>query len=269
MKNDSLWRLIRAMDPGEMRTCREALERTGSEDGPGHLLLFNTLTHMQVYDNGLFLKEVSAVHAPESIAVPKTRLKDRLLLLLADLHDERRRAGDPVKLLRNARTYTRLGMHSEAAVCLQRGIGKATEQDELLTEVQLRELLRATLKELDPRRHARAINDNEIALETAAKKLKVLVRYELIRDRMLDHFKRKSDLDDATAQRGMRELMRLPEMKNVLEADSVSAQMKFYSTAAMYAEHEGDKDRAMEMQQKLLSLWESRPGKAELHPQYI
>lgn len=265
MKSDSLYRVIKALDIGEVRYCRDALKSESGAMAKERLALFEILLNLSTYDNSRVEEALAGRPILTNLSVEKTRLFDRLLKYVSALNESKKSSNNPLKRLREAEVFLHLGMLEEAVEVAKKGLDSALRLEELQAEVLLRELLRVAYKRMN-NQSFQLVVENEYLLETASKKLAKLVRYKLINDRAFDYFRKYRVTDKSVVRKGMDELVSLPELKDIKMADSLQSQIRYYQIWNFYYASRNELAKAIEAQTKCIALWETNQDLIALAP---
>jgi len=257
MKHDILHRFVRSLDKGELRLCKQHLQRDDSKLGNMRLAMFDSLLRQGEYDQDALLRAVKKHRCDaERLSQEKHRVFDDLIEVVGRLHREREGRQCPWTQWQDARTLLRLGMADDAADTAMAGIERAMALEDVFAELQLRELLREILKEMDRKAIQAAILTNDQRLETSVVKTRNLTAYTLIHDRMLDYLK-KHRVAEAAAVRGEVDgMMQMPEMLGPEQATSLPAQLRYWAIVTMYRRLGNDPDGALDAQRQVVRLWE-------------
>ena len=271
MENHTLYNLIQAMDQGELRHCRKALQMLTLGDAPHkhakhHLLIFETMAAMKDYDPDRLAKALQGTEILKVLAVEKARLKEILVSQLAALHDSRKTSVVAWKYCREAKVYLELGLYDAAAEIAMAGLKDAIKGEQLFCEVQLRELLREIYKGLDRKQYREQIADNEYKAEMAVEKLSTLISLTHARDRMLDHHKRYRVSDSEKVANGMEEIMSSEQMHYKMATDSTPARILWHSANSLYSTSRKDPDKAASHLESMVKEWESNQTLLGLYP---
>ena len=269
MTTDFLFRLINSLDEGEQRYCRQALKSDQSPASGERLKMFEVLLELKQFDQLKFQSKMDGNRVLNNLSVEKKRLYEKLIYHVKTLHWERSSSSDPRKRSEEGRVLLELGLFEEAKEVVLKGLARAVATEELLLEVSLRELLREILKNL-PRSKVndKLITSNEYELETAASKLKRLIAYTQINDRMYDYHRRFRVSDAEGVKNGIQELMSRPEMQSLDQADSLPSQIRFLYASSLAQLSIADYEGAIESKKAIVELWESKPDRIALHSQH-
>jgi tetratricopeptide (TPR) repeat protein len=259
MKTDFVYRFIQNLDEGELRYCREALNRNPSMKTNGMVELFEVLAGMEHYDAKNLKAQLTHRKTLKHLPVAKTRLYRFLLQEVKRLHQHRLPTTDPKQRLEEAELLLEMGLVEEAKEVLEKGLSHLEKHENLRLEVALRDLLRKAYKQLGSEDLELKRTQNEYRLVTASSKLHKLMRYVQINERLFDYVRKHRVTDDSKVKQGVEELMSQPEIQNVKEADSLSAQVRFYTIWQHYYSHVNDLNNSIEMNKRLIRLMESDP----------
>ena len=268
MKNDSLFRLIKALDKGQLRYCRQALAMAQGDMTESRLAVFDQLYSMTEYDADALKNAVENLPIARNLAVEKVRLFGQLLGHLKTLNQIRLPANDPYIKLEEARVLLELSLYDEAREAVLKGLHAAVAMEDLFAEVPLRETLRLIYKNMNSQELTNVVTENEYLAETASMKLATLIRYTHINDRAYDYLRRYRVTDDEAKKRGMEDLIKLPELTDIKRANSLPAQLRFYYVWNCYHSSRNELDLAVEMAQKILHLQESNPVRLKRYGHY-
>lgn len=257
MKNDFVYRFIHSMDEGELRFCREALERNPTMRNNGTLELFRALVKMKQYDAAALKQQLTHPQVKKHLAVVKTRLYKHLLEEVKRLHQQRLPATSPQKRFEEAQLLFEMGLIEESTEVLEKGLDYLDKHEDLLMEVALRDLLRKAYKLLATKELALKRTQNEYRLVTASAKLNRLKRYIQINDRLYDYLRNHRVTDDDNVKKGVAELMSQPEVQQVKMADSLSSQILFHTIWHHYYGHVNDLSNSIEMNKRVIKLMET------------
>jgi DNA-directed RNA polymerase subunit F len=266
MKSDSLYRVVHAMAGGEVRYCRDALRIEEGSMAGDRLLLFETLLSLPSYSSDAVVNTLNGRAILRNLPVEKTRLFGKLLKYVALLNESKKPPNDAYKRLDEAKVLVHLGILEEAAEIAKKGLASAIRVEDLQAEVLLRDLLRRVYKGTKNEKLIQEGTANEYLLETAANKLAKLMRYKVINDRAFDYLRRYRVSDAGDANKGMEELINLPEMRDIKMADSLPSQIRFYQTMYYYLSSKNKLNEAIDALTKSLQLWESNPEMIALAP---
>lgn len=267
MTADFLFRFINSLDEGEQRYCRQALKNDLSSASGERLRMFEVLLELKQFDQAKFQSEMDGSRVFNNLSVEKNRLYEKLIYHVKTLHWERSSSSDPRKRLEEGRVLLELGLFEEAKEKVLKGLQHAIATEELLSEVSLRELLREVLKNLPRGKpNDKVITSNEYELETAANKLRRLIAYTQINDRMYDYHRRFRVSDAKGVKNGIQELMNRPEMQSLDQADSLPSQIRFLYATSLAQLSEMNYEAALESKKSLVRLWESNPQRIEVLP---
>lgn len=265
MKSDSLHRLIHSLSKKELDYCKQALERSTTDKSNDKMFLFNSLLKMKKYDSKQLKNAVQGRKISRNLAVEKNRLFQRISFHLSEYLEEHKPINNPEKLLKQAEALVHLAMLEEALEVTQKGITWAMRLEELHLEVRLRNLLRLIYKHLDQFGLDHLRIENEYLLETGAKKLARSVRYQLINDRAFDYLRRFRVTNLDSVEKGMEELINLPEMKDINMADSLQSQLHYYYILSFYHSSRNEVNEALDALSWCLKLLESNQERLTLY----
>lgn len=268
MKKDVLFRLIHALDEGELRYCRKALKKATGSMAEGRLLLFDSLNRMSNNSTDHLLKLIANHPVANNLSVEKHRLYQKLLTILNRLRIERDGPNGILRKLEECRTLMELGLFDEAAKAAQVGIKKAVNLEELIQEVTLRELLRESYKNMNRQFLEKQITKNEYALQTATRKLVRLANYTVINDRMSDYHKKFRVTDMDSVNKGKDELMKRAEMLNENLADSLPSRLRYNYVQSLYYMSNLDYTAALDSKRNIVWLWETNPARIKQYPHF-
>lgn len=268
MQYDLLHRFVRSLDTGELRVCEHHLTAAKGKHAGTHKLMFTTLLKQETYDRDALIRAIKGIWTGSRLATEKHRLFEELLEVVGRLHREREGRQCPWTLWQDARTLMRVGMAKEAAEKAELGLKRAIALEDVFAELQLRELLRVILKELDRKEVQSTILTNEQSLQTAVSKVENLTRYNLIRDRMMDYLLKHRVAEAEAVRREIDEMMRLPEMKGIEHATSLPSQQHYYTILSMYRRLCNDSEGTLEAYRHVVRLWESNEALMAQQPHY-
>jgi len=266
MRNDTIHRFIQALDKGELRYCRKALLGENGSQTEVRLKLFDVLVKMKQFDREAIKNAMDKDLDGARLAEQKSKLFRFLVNQVTLLRQNRNAETNLWSILLEGKLFLSLGLIEEAYDVVKSGIELAVKLEELNSEVVLRELFREILKNMNGSLGLEEVTQNEYLLETAANKLSTLVKYTLINDRMFALNKRYGFSKDPALLNGVKELMKTEHLQNVLLANSLPAQLRFYRTLAGYYASINDLESALENLERCLALWESNPSRIQLYP---
>ncbi|MCF8257552.1 MAG: hypothetical protein K9J06_08370 [Flavobacteriales bacterium] len=263
MENDILHRFVRSLDTGELRVCQQYLSNAKGKNSATYKLMFDALLRQKTYNRDALIRAIKGTWNGPRLAREKHRLFEDLIEMVGRLHREREGRQCPWTHWQDARTLLRMGMAQEAADMADMGLKRAMALEDVFAELQLRELLREILKELDRKTVQTTIMTNEQGLQTAVAKVANLTTYTLIRDRMLDYVLKHRVAEAEAVRKEMDEMMRLPEMQGIGQANSLPAQLHYYTILSMHRRLHSDPDGTLEAHRQVVRLWEGNgPRKA-------
>jgi hypothetical protein len=209
--------------------------------------------------------KLAVKHNPisKNLAVEKTRIFQRILKYVKELHTSKLSNNDPYRRLEEGKTLLALALHPEAVEVVQKGLKTAVDAEELMAEVQLRELLRVIYKNMNA--VIKDKTENEYLLEMASRKLSTLIAYTHINDRAFDYLRRYRVSDAEGLKKGMEELIGRPEMLDVKKANSQPAQERFFSIWNFYHSSRNELEEALRAALKVDKLMASNPARIKLH----
>ncbi|MGB1318168.1 MAG: hypothetical protein ACPG5W_08170, partial [Flavobacteriales bacterium] len=158
-----------------------------------------------------------------------------------------------------------LSLHDEAEEVVLKGLKYATESEQLLAELALRDLLRVIYKNVSNSKQGEKKIDNEYKMETTSRKLSSLVKYTNLNDRAYDYLSRYSASNKGEAQRGMDELINHPELQDINLANSLPAQQRFYNTWNFYHASRNEQELSLAAALRVIDLWHSNPKHVSLN----
>lgn len=257
MKSNSLHRFILALNKTEKRSCFISIQRNKSLVEKGFLILFQTLSKMDVYDEALLKKKLNGTQAGKQLALSKHRLYKLLLDEVKRVRNQQLKSNNPRRCLEEAEVLLSLQMLEEAEEVLKRGLDFIVKHEDLQLEVLLRDLLRIVYKNMDHKNLVDARTQNEYQLVMATKKLARWCTYVQINDRMFDYLRNYRVTSAKEVKEGVEELINQPEMKAVHQANSLASQIRYHRIWQMYYSQKNDLDKTIENLKRLVQLYES------------
>lgn len=268
MENDILHRFVRSLDTGELRVCVQHLTNARAKNSTMHRQMFDVLLQQETYNRDALVRAIKGKWSAAQLAMEKHRLFETLLEVVGRLHRERESRQCPWTHWQDARTLHRIGLKQEAADMAQKGLSRAIVLEDVFAELQLRELLRVLLKELDRKEVQTTILTNEQSLQTAVTKVENLTTYSLIRDRMMDYMMKHRVAEAEVVRKEIDEMMRLHEMQGVEHAISLPAQQHYYTILSMYRRLCNDPEGSLEAYRPVVRLWESNEARIAQQPHF-
>lgn len=251
------------MDQGQIRYCRNALQRDQSVTQYGYPVIFETVLGMEQNDPEILKAAVNGLQCAKFLSVSKGRLYNLLVQHLRTYKNSQLNSNNQRKRLEEAELLFDMGLWPEAAEITQKGIERAVELEDLHTEVLLRDMLRKIYKNMSQNELVDEITHNEYSLVMASKKLATLMRYNQLNDRMFA-YQRKFRVSDSDAiKRGLEELIASPEMKDINKADSLPSQIRYYTIMHSYHSQQNQGEKCIEVGARLIALWEQNPERLE------
>lgn len=266
MKTDFLYTFIQAMDEAETRYCIRKLRHNPEHNKRGYITMSNAFRSMKKFDPVGLALAVKGLPVAKHLAVEKTRLYRILLMHLSAYRESKKQNNDPQMRLREATLLFEMGLNDAAIEAGEKGLKAAMWQEDLVSELSLRDLIRKIYKLMAEKQHIAKRTENEYALVMAGKKLAKLTRYYQLNDRMFDYLRNYRVSDSDAVQRGIEELMASPELSDRNMADSLPSQIRFYSIHQMYHSQRNEIDKTIEMTKRNIALWEQRPERIKNDP---
>lgn len=260
MKTDYLNKVVQALDTGQLRYCREKLAQDSSKNTEEILAIFDAATNTK---SAKALKNL--VPNAKHLATLKKRVYYNVIDFVTTLEDQRKLKHNPAYKLKEAKSLLTLGLQHQAVDVALKGIEYAVELEELFIEVQLRELLRETLKTITDKHFHQITIDNEYALETAARKQLDLIKVTQVNDRMYRYYRSHRRSNNPQLIDAVEQLRQSPELHSG-PPDSIPAQLRYYNALNIYYASKNELTTAIEMLQKHLELMELKPQRIKLYP---
>ncbi len=268
MKHDFLYHFIQSLDKADVHCCRESSYINSGKWGAQRLALFNALHHQKEYNLDKLTEALNDDAYAAILAYEKPRMYKALLATVLDHRKRREESSSPSNTLEESHLLTHLGLLEEAAESANEGIALAMANEDVITELALRELLRTIYKALPRKPIEDAITQNEYCLEMVGQKVDNLIQYTLISDRLGDYNKRFRVADRKNVRQAMDQLIANPLMADMKLAMSLPAQIKFAYSWAFYYSSIGNNAKTNEYFALLLSLWESNTAYIAHNPHH-
>lgn len=260
LKREFLYYFISNLEVGELRFCKQQLQLDQSKLGRANWVLFQALESMQTFDQEKLKELTEKEIEPKFLAITKTRLYQRLIEEVKRLRAQRLPANHPKRCLEEGQVLYRMHMNEEAAEVLNRGLNHVAQHENLQLEVMLCNLLRMVYKDMPSKELVDVRTQLEYQQIMATSKLATLSKYIQINDRMFDYLRNYRVTSAETVKRGIEELMNTPEMKEVHRANSLAAQIKYFTIWQMYYSQQNDLENSIEMNRRVIELRESDPA---------
>ncbi len=266
MKTDILGRLIGALNSMDVRSFRSSLFLTRGKWAPQRTLLFNTL----VADPRCTMAQQQALFSGSAylkvLVKERYRMYGELLAFLIDLRKRSTDAPDPWPPYEQARLLQSNGLFDLAVESARQGISVAEQVHDLHAQLLLRELLRSIYKLMPRAALSTEITDNEYRLETVARQVTNLTRYNIISDRLFDLHRKYRLADDISVRSAMDALMADELLADMAHAISVPAQIRHRHIWSYYHELCGNLPEALQHLVHCQALWESSPHRIAYLP---
>ena len=270
---EDLFKLIKSLSKSEKRMFKLSASRSKPGDSNNYILLFEAISEMEVYDEGVIKEKFKGKPLVNNFSVAKAYLYDSILNSLCNTRSaispemELRRDLDHVEALHKR------GLYPQANKVLRKGLRLAGEQSLLYYEAEFRRWQRRLVNLQSGKDQYAALADVDRTESYALAALQLEARLRSIRAQVQAIFLNQVDLRKPEIADLLEQLLADPVMSQPPAPNNPQlfyARLAYFQSKAIYTRLKGDPIGSMNLYHQILQEWELRPKIIRARPnQYI